>query len=160
MSSHALYTSLLRPPVLHILRAAGFHATRPAVLDTLVDLAARYLALLAASTASHTVLNHNDSTPTVVDVRMALQDVGALRPQISTIEEQFRGEEDMRGMKAFVQWMEGEGNKEIRRIAGLVGTEGEVVDVEAVEEKEDFLSGNFLNRGLSVAHITNTYVQP
>ena len=160
MSSHALYSSLLRPPVLHILRAAGFHATRPAVLDTLVDLAARYLALLATTTASHTILNHNDSTPTIVDVRMALQDVGALTPQISIMEEQSRGEEDMRGMKAFIHWMEGEGNKEIRRIAGLAGAEGEVVDIEAVEEKEDFLSGNFLTRGLSVALMTNTCVQP
>ena len=157
MSSQALYTSLLRPPVLHILRAAGFHATRPAVLDTLVDLAARYLTLLATTTASHAIINHNDPTPTIMDVRMALQDVGALRPQISIMEEQYRGEEDMRGMEAFIQWMEGEGHQEIRRIAGLAGVDGEVVDVEAVE-KEDFLSGEFLTPKLSAAQgLTPTY---
>ena len=144
MSSHSLYTSLLRPPVLHILRAAGFHATRPAVLDTLVDLAARYLALLAKTTVSHAILNHNDSTPSIMDVRMALQDVGALRPQISDMEEQFRDEEDVRGVEAFISWMEGEGNKEIRRIAGFAASEGEVVEVEAVEEKEDFLTGELI----------------
>lgn len=157
MSSHALYTSLLRPPVLHILRAAGFHATRPAVLDTLVDLAARYLALLATTTASHAIINRNDPTPTVMDVRMALQDVGALRPQVSIMEEQCRGEEDMRGIELFIAWMKGEGNTEIRRIAGLAREEGEVVDVEAMGEKEDFLTGNFLTQDLSVKQISNPY---
>jgi len=42
---------LLRPAIIHILRAAGFHSTRPSVLDTLTDLAARYLSLLAQRTA-------------------------------------------------------------------------------------------------------------
>lgn len=140
MSSHALYTSLLRPPVLHILRAAGFQSTKPAVLDTLVDLAARYLVLLANTTASHALINHNDLTPTITDVRMALQDVGALRPQRSVMEEQCRGEEDLRGVEAFLNWIMGDVNKEIRRIAGLA-TEGEVVDVNVLGENEDFLAG-------------------
>ena len=144
MSSHALYTSLLRLPVLHILRAAGFHATRPAVLDTLVDLAARYLTLLAANTASHATLNHNDVTPTIMDIRMALQDVGALWPQVSVMEEQSRGEEDMRGMQAFIEWMEGDVNREMRRIAGLGKAEGEVLGVGATAENQDFLTGKFL----------------
>ena len=141
MSCHDLYTSLLRPPILHILRAAGFHATRPAVLDTLVDLAARYLALLASTAASHASINHNDLTPTITDVRMALYDVGALRPQISIMEEQSRGEEDLRGVEAFIEWVMGEGNKEIRRIAGLAAMEGEAAEVEALVDREDFLTG-------------------
>ncbi|MCJ1231313.1 hypothetical protein MMC12_007990 [Toensbergia leucococca] len=140
MSCHDLYTSLLRPPILHILRAAGFHATRPAVLDTLVDLAARYLALLASTAASHASINHNDLTPTITDVRMALYDVGALRPQISIMEEQSRGEEDLRGVEAFIEWVMGEGNKEIRRIAGLAAMEGEAAEVEALVDREDFLT--------------------
>ena len=144
MSSHALYTSLLRLPVLHILRAAGFHATRPAVLDTLVDLAARYLAILATSTASHATVHQNDVTPTIMDVRMALQDVGALRPQISIMEEQCRGEEDMRGVQSFLDWIAGDINMEIRRIAGLGKAEGEVLGVEAVTENQDFLTGKVL----------------
>ena len=141
MSSHPLYNSLLRPPILHILRAAGFHATRPAVLDTLVDLTSRYLILLAQKTADHSILNHNEITPTIMDVRLALQDVGAFHPQISIMEEQCRGEEDTRGLEMFLKWMQGDGNREIRRIAGLAPSEGEVVALEAGEEREDFLSG-------------------
>lgn len=150
MSSHALYTSLLRPPVLHILRAAGFQSTKPAVLDTLVDLTARYLVLLANTTASHALINHNDLTPTITDVRMALQDVGALRPQRSAMEEQCRGEEDLRGVDSFLKWMIGDVNKEIRRIAGLAATEGDMVDVDVLGENEDFLTGRRFPYALAV----------
>lgn len=141
MAPNILQNSLLRPPILHILRAAGFHATRPAALDALVDIASRYLCLMASKTATHAFINHNDFTPTVTDVRMALEDVGALRPQLGSMEEQCIGEEDTRGMDAFLKWMTGEENKEIRRIAALLGTDGEV-DVEADVEKEDFLTGD------------------
>lgn len=141
MSSNGLYTSLLRPPVLHILRAAGFHATKPAVLDTLVDLAARYLALLASKAAAHSQENHNDLILTITDVRMALHDVGALWPQKSAMEEHTTGEEDMRGVEAFVKWMKGEEHREIRRIAGLVETDASIAGIDGPAEKEDFLSG-------------------
>ena len=136
---NAIHTSLLRPPILHILRAAGFQATRPAVLDTLVDLTSRYLTILASSTASHALSNHNTLDPTITDVRLALQDCGALYPQRSAMEEQALGEEDLRGVERFIEWMTGDANKEIRRVAGLAseeiapGTEGEL--------KEDFLAG-------------------
>ncbi|MCJ1474267.1 hypothetical protein MMC13_002925 [Lambiella insularis] len=139
MSSDVLHVSILRPSVLHILRAAGFHATRPAALETLVDLASRYLTLLAKQTASHAFTNHNEAVPTIMDVRMALQDVGALRPQIGSMEEQSVGGEDTRGMEGFLRWMSGDENREIRRVAGMIGTEGEV-DVEASNEREDFLT--------------------
>ena len=141
MSTQALYSSLLRPPILHVLRAAGFHAIRPAVLDTLVDLTSRYLILLAEKTAMHAFSNHNELVPEIMDVRMALQDVGAFGSQMSIMEEQSKGEEDMRGVYAFLKWIEGEGNREIRRIAGLAASEGEVVGLEAPEGKEDFLAG-------------------
>ncbi|KAL8743263.1 MAG: hypothetical protein Q9190_004363 [Brigantiaea leucoxantha] len=127
MSSHALYTSLLRLPIIHILRAAGFHATRPAVLDTLVDLAARYLTVLASQTAAHAYTNHNELSPTITDVRMALQDVGALWPQKTLLEEDIAGQEDMRGIEEFLAWMTGEEHREIRRIAGLEETEAGIV---------------------------------
>ena len=39
---------------------------------------------------------------------------------MSTMEEQVRGEEDLRGIDAFVSWCTGPGALEIRRIAGLV----------------------------------------
>ncbi|KAL8965666.1 MAG: hypothetical protein Q9183_003745 [Haloplaca sp. 2 TL-2023] len=141
MSSNALYTSLLRPPILHILRAAGFHAAKPAVIDTLVDLAARYLTLVASKAAAHSQENHNDLVLTTTDMRMALQDVGALWPQKTAMEEHITGQEDLRGIEAFVKWMEGEEHQEIRRIAKLEDTEVPVAGTEGSAEKEDFLSG-------------------
>ncbi|KAI9876805.1 MAG: hypothetical protein M1830_005679 [Pleopsidium flavum] len=140
MSTHTLYSSLLRPPILHILRAAGFHGTRPAVLDTLVDLTARYIMLLGSVTASNAYSNHNDACPDITDLHMALQDVGALPPQMDPTEESWNGEEDLRGLEAFLDWMKGDGNMEIRRIAGLAPTEGEVIDVETLGQKEDYLT--------------------
>ena len=149
MSPNALQDSLLRPSILHILRAAGFHATRPAALDTLVDLASRYIVLLASQTADHAFTNHNDVIPTVVDFRMALQDVGALRPQIGVMEEQSRGEEDTRGMDAFLKWMTGDESREIRRIAGMAVSDGEV-DIGIGDEREDFLTGESYYGGLQI----------
>ncbi|PGH08473.1 hypothetical protein AJ80_07872 [Polytolypa hystricis UAMH7299] len=140
MSAHGLYHTLLRPPVLQILRAAGFHSSRPAVIDTLTDLAARYLVLLAESTVAHATNNHeHDPTPDLHDVLMALQDAGALRPQMTATEEIWRGEEDMRGLEAFAAWFSGPANKEIRRVAGFIAGEGEVMDEDSLE-KEDYLN--------------------
>ena len=126
-----LYRQLLRPPILHILRAVGFTRTRPAVLETLLDLTSRYLTLLAYQTARHASLHESAdetspvSTPsvTITDIRMALQDVGALHPSVGELEEQLRGdgtgEEDMRGIDNFISWCHGDLNAEIRRVAGM-----------------------------------------
>ncbi|EER36996.1 bromodomain-containing protein [Histoplasma capsulatum H143] len=96
MSAPNLYHTLLRPPVIQILRAAGFHSASPAVIDTVTDLAARYLILLVSLTSDHANNSHDEtSIPNLHDVIMALQDVGALRPQMSFSEETLRGEEDM-----------------------------------------------------------------
>ena len=139
--SQNLHNTLLRPAILQILRAAGFNYTKPAVLDTVTDLAARYLLLLASRTAEHAFNNHNDYIPDVKDVRLALQDVGMLRPQMSSLEEAKRGKEDLRGVEAFIQWAQGPANKEIRRIAGLLGGETETVNVDGSEVNEDYLTG-------------------
>ncbi|KAK4692563.1 hypothetical protein P7C71_g4668, partial [Lecanoromycetidae sp. Uapishka_2] len=137
-SSGQFHPSLLRPPIIHVLRAAGFTATRPSVLDTLTDLTSRYLTILSAHTARHARLRSEsgadplfDGTDavTVTDVRMAMQDAGALFPQMSEMEEQIQGEEDMRGMEAFLAWTTGDVNKEIRRIAGLVPEEAGTIDL-------------------------------
>jgi transcription initiation factor TFIID subunit 3 len=135
-----MYLALLRPPVLHILRAAGFHAARPAALDSMVDLAARYLLLVAQKTSEMSQVTHNGGGPTVTDVRLALEDVGAFRPQISDIEAHQYGDDDLRGIEAFVNWVTGSANQEIRRIAGLVAT-GDMPEVDQAQEKEDYLSG-------------------
>ena len=71
---------------------------------------------------------------------MALEDAGALTPQISSAEEQQFFDDDLRGLQALEAWLDGDVHKEIRRIAGLEATSGEVnLDVEG--EREDFLSG-------------------
>lgn len=134
-------------PIIHILRAAGFHSTRPSVLDTLVNIAERYLLLLAETTLKHALDNHNDNIPTVTDVRLALAECGALVPLMSSAEEDWtekfrrdmadyddmkhgdtrrtgeinrRAQEDTADIQAFIQWIMGEQNKEIRRIAGVL----------------------------------------
>lgn len=118
----ALHHSLLRPCILHILRAAGYHSTRNAVLDTLTDLAARYMYALAESTMTHAAVNHTefDST-TIQDVRMALQDCGAFAPEKIMEVEEWEDEEDMRGLEEFMAWITGKVNKEIRRVASEAG---------------------------------------
>ncbi|OAG36047.1 hypothetical protein AYO21_09765 [Fonsecaea monophora] len=151
MTSADLHTALLRPAVLQILRAAGFSAARPVVIDTVTDLAARYLLLLASSTAQNAFNTHNTFVPTIQDVRLALTQAGALVPQMNTVEESVRGDveimegvwvpfEDLRGVEAFVNWAHGPVNKEIRRIAGF----GDDVNVEEIaaglDEQEDYVS--------------------
>lgn len=140
MSSQNLHNALLRPPIVQILRAAGFHATRPSVLDTLTDLVANYLMILASSATAHAANSHpGDPVPVLEDIYQALQDVGALRPQLRDWEEDWQGEEDTRGLDAFLGWFSGSANREIRRIAGFVPSEGDMIDPESLE-KEDFLT--------------------
>lgn len=79
--------------------------------------------ILAQSTAAHADLNHADLDITISDVRMAMQDCGALMPEKAIEEQEFYGEEDMRGVEGFLAWAMGEGNKEIRRIALADGGE-------------------------------------
>lgn len=166
--SHDLYRALLRPFVIHTLRAAGYHGTRPSVLDTLVNITERYLILLASTTAKHALNGHNDSIPTVNDVRMALQECGAIIPLESSAEEAWaetlrrpieeygemdggarraqavkrkREEEDVREIRQFLRWFDGAQHTEIKRIAGMVSEAGSaVVGVGGgVAKEEDFL---------------------
>jgi hypothetical protein len=131
MPPQSIYHALLRPCVLQILRATGYHSTKPAVLDSLTDLAARYLFLLCAKTATHTAENDfsGEGQPTVMDVRMALQDVGALNPERLFAEQLFLDEEDVRGVEDFVDWFRGPRNKSIMELArGDGGGEAELTD--------------------------------
>jgi transcription initiation factor TFIID subunit 3 len=150
MSSTRLQNALMRPAVLQILRAAGFHNTSGATLDVVTDLAIRYLSLLASTTAQYAFNNHNDYIPTIQDVRMALTEVGALRPQMSVLEERAKGAvnadrhdaafEDMRGVDGFVNWAKGSTNREIRRIAGHASGPGDVVEVGILDDTEDYVT--------------------
>lgn len=140
MSGHHLHNALLRPPIIQILRAQGFHSTRPSVLESLADLTGRYLMILASSTAAHAANAHpDDPSPVLEDIYQALQDAGALRPQLREWEEDWEGDEDLRGLESLLGWITGPAHREIRRIAGFVPSEGDTVDPDAIE-KEDFLT--------------------
>lgn len=126
--------SLLRPCVLHILRAAGYQGTRPSVLDTITDLAARYILVLAQSAAAHAA-DDDEAEISVVDVRLAMQECGALLPE-KVIEDQifdWNEPEDTRGVDGFIAWAMGPENREIRRVA-LESADG---------SKDDYLAGLF-----------------
>jgi transcription initiation factor TFIID subunit 3 len=135
---HSLFHALLRPAVLQILRAAGFHSAKTSVLDSVTDLAARYFFNLCELTAFYTAHNSalgedgtvTDLTPTVVEVRMALQRAGVLLPERFEMEQEFMGEEDMRGVEDFMAWAEGPVNREIKRIA-----------LDGNDEADDYLNG-------------------
>jgi transcription initiation factor TFIID subunit 3 len=128
---HSLHHSLLRPCVLHILRAAGYHSTRPSVLDAFTDLAARYMYMLAEATVNHAAVNQSEMDISIRDVRMAMQDCAVLAPEKVMEDQQFDGEEDTRGVDAFIAWAMGKSNEEIRRVA-LEGSDG---------LQEDYLAG-------------------
>ncbi|KAF2636089.1 bromodomain associated domain-containing protein [Massarina eburnea CBS 473.64] len=165
MSTHDLFLTLLRPAVLHILRASGFQGAKPSVVDTLVDLTARYMTLLASRTAYNAYSNHNELEPDVSDVRMAMQDCGLLIPAMTAGEELWseilrkpleeydedsgarakeekrRDADDTADVTAFIDWVKGDQNKEIRRIAGVLKqpqpTAAEQLDA---VELEDYMS--------------------
>jgi transcription initiation factor TFIID subunit 3 len=165
MSTNDLFHALLRPAVLHILRASGFNGAKPSVVDTLVDLTARYLTLLASRTAYNAYSNHNDLTPDISDVRMAMQDCGLLVPSMTAAEEIWkeilrkpleeydeesgarakeekrRDADDTVDVTAFIDWVKGEQHKEIRRVAGVL-KQPQLTAAEQLDtvEMEDYLS--------------------
>ena len=151
MTSNSLHQSLLQPAVLQIVRSAGFNSAKPLAIDTLTDLATRYLVLLATSTIQNSLRIHNTSVPTVQDVRLAFSENGGLYPQMTPDEEARKpdvmvaGEwmpfEDLRGVDGFIDWAHGSVNKEIRRIAGFSGDELNVDQIAAgTDEKVDYLT--------------------
>lgn len=167
MSSQQLHSSLLRTPIAQILRATGFHSTKPSVLDVLVDITERHLLLLANTTAAHAYLNHNSPVPTVTDVRMALTDCGMLNSALGGAEEEWkerfrrpyeefedlpygqvrrekemkrREDEDTKDVREFVNWITGDRNKEIRRVAGLQIEAGTGVGGDMQAVAEDYLT--------------------
>ncbi|KAH7124032.1 hypothetical protein B0J11DRAFT_507066 [Dendryphion nanum] len=163
-SSNDLFITLLRPAVLHILRAAGFHSAKQSVIDCLTDITVRYLTLLAHRTAYNAYSNHNDLVPDVTDVRMAMQDCGLLVPTLTGTEELWReilrkpldiydedtgsrakelkrrDAEDTVDVTEFIDWVKGDTNKEINRIAGLaISPSATTEELDAVE-LEDYLT--------------------
>lgn len=146
--AHDLHRALLRPAIIHILRAAGFHSTKPSVLDTLINIAERHILLLASTTAQYAMLSHNDMISTVSDVRMALAACGIMHPLTDSSEEAWkermrkplaeiadvpqggrqrvaaqkrkRDEEDTRDVREFTRWFDSTQHREARRVAGMI----------------------------------------
>lgn len=131
-----LFHAFLRPSILQILRATGYHGSSPAVLDAMTDLAARYLSLLCEKTADRAAHHYGDASDfTLLEIRLALQEVGALLPERAPAEQDWRDEEDTRGVEEFVGWFEGQRMKEIMEFAK---GDGEV-------DETDYLNGRFLS---------------
>lgn len=142
-----IHHALLRPAILQILRAQGYYSSTAGTVDALTELAGSYISAIAQQTAHRAALNNELSlSPTIVDVRMGLEDCGALCPQRDFSVQELRGEEDTRGVDEFIRWAKGRKNQRIRKVAGLhrpvvVGEEGE-----AEEEREtDYLSGRLMS---------------
>ncbi|CAJ0546165.1 Ff.00g096380.m01.CDS01 [Fusarium sp. VM40] len=156
----SLFHALLRPSMLQILRSTGYHSTRPAVLDSLTDLAARYLSLLCQGTAEHAAHNQGDSADfTIADIRMALQDAGALMPERVPAEETWRGEEDLRGVEEFITWFAGQRMKEMMEVGSGDGETDATDYLNALKKKhsktgEDAkYNGTILGRGHDTGEI-------
>ena len=154
--------ALLRPAVIQILRASGFHSATPGALDALTEILARYLALLAARAAARARDNHGSATPDVTDARMAMVDCGLLTPAATATQEvwleilrapldevplrnglrdvqaDMRRREDTGEIEEFVAWARGPENVELRRIAGLAR---DATATEPVERAPDYLTG-------------------
>ncbi|KAF2400328.1 hypothetical protein EJ06DRAFT_477430 [Trichodelitschia bisporula] len=154
-SLDAFHLALLRPAILQILRAAGFHAARPSVIDAVTEMAAKYMMALGERTARYADLTANINTPDVRDARLALTDVGQMIPFTTATEEIFkemtrvpldeiretgerrvreqrrRDDEDTADVRAFAGWFDGPTFKEIGRIARVEGEE---------ERKEDYVT--------------------
>lgn len=61
---------------------------------------------------------HNDHVePSIVDVRLAMEDCGVILPEMVFEEQEWRGTEDTRGVDEFILWCASAKNREIKRIA-------------------------------------------
>jgi transcription initiation factor TFIID subunit 3 len=124
----AFFHALMRPAILQTLRSTGYHSAKPSVIDSLTDIAARYLFALCEKTASHAIHNQGEAGDfTIGDVRLALQEMGALQPERPTIEQDWSGEEDTRGVDEFIEWFSGQRMTELMEM-GIGDGEGDATD--------------------------------
>ncbi|KAI1504466.1 hypothetical protein F5X99DRAFT_41965 [Biscogniauxia marginata] len=131
LTASEIHHALLRPAILQILRAQGYYSSTPGTVDAVTELAGNYLGAIARRAALHAALNdrsgsssRNNSqagpaSPSLTDVRLALEDCGALWPERDFVTQELRGEEDTRGVDEFVRWATGRKNQRIRKVAGL-----------------------------------------
>ncbi len=55
------------------------------------------------------------------------------------IEEQSRGEENIKGINNFLNWAKGESWNEIRRITGIISIKDKILNVEGLKGDKDIL---------------------
>ncbi|KAI2618374.1 hypothetical protein GGR54DRAFT_152254 [Hypoxylon sp. NC1633] len=132
------HQALLQPAICQILRASGFHSTSRTAMDTLTDMAARYMYKISKDTAFWA--SHNNPCgpwPSITDVRLALEDNGALSPVQDWAEFTNTGIEDTTGVDDFIEWVKGKQNARIRKVAGLEKQAAGDVGEEGVEGERD-----------------------
>ncbi|KOS16938.1 Transcription initiation factor TFIID subunit 3 [Escovopsis weberi] len=141
-SPSSIFHAFLRPSILQILRATGYHSTRPSVLDSLTDLAARYLLLLCEKTAGNALNNHGDPGDfDVVDIRLALQEVGALPPEKVSLGKPSRKFQEQRSGSEGQDEEDGEEEEEAEEEEEEEEEEDEHEDLRGVEEFIQWFSG-------------------
>ncbi|KAJ2905361.1 hypothetical protein MKZ38_005660 [Zalerion maritima] len=116
----SVFHSLLRPCVIQILRASGYHATKPTVIDFLTELTSKYLFMLCESTAQHASTHSPDASPNIVDILDAFEDCAFIPPRpLPSLE---NGQDDsqdldLSGFDDLLTWLNDPKYSEIRRIA-------------------------------------------
>ncbi|KAI0890649.1 uncharacterized protein GGS22DRAFT_151501 [Annulohypoxylon maeteangense] len=140
-----IHHALLRPVILQIMRAQGYHSSTPATVDAFTSLTVKYMMAISRQTAQYANVMDEDGVscvPDIVDVRMALEDCGALKPEKDFTEQLFAGQEDTRGVDNFIEWATGPKNLRIRKVAGLDKPTVGDTEMEGAEElrETDYLS--------------------
>lgn len=140
------FHALLRPAILQILRAQGYYACSPAVIDNVTELAGRHLTELADRTARFMETNSEATLqPTISDVRMAMEQCGVFTQTRMHTSQVWAGEEDMKGVEDFISWAEGPKNAKIRRVAQAISEPTGLEDADATEEPaNNYLAGKSL----------------
>ncbi|KAI0896951.1 hypothetical protein F4806DRAFT_415701 [Annulohypoxylon nitens] len=145
LNAYELHHALLRPVVLQIMRAQGYHSSTPATVDAFTSLVAKYMMTISHRVAKIAVSRDENGIsciPDITDVRMALEDCGAFMPNKEFTEQIYYGKEDTRGVDSFIQWAMGPKNARIRKVAGLDKPTAGVPEIEGAEEPKetDYLS--------------------
>ncbi|KAK8056130.1 hypothetical protein PG993_001357 [Apiospora rasikravindrae] len=129
------FHALLRPAILQILRAQGYYACSPAVLDNVTELAGRHLTELADRTARFMETNSEATLqPTLSDARMAMEQCGVFAPTRLHTAQVWTDDEDTSGVEDFISWAEGPKNAKIRKVAQAISEPTGLEDADAAEE--------------------------
>ncbi|KAK8088927.1 hypothetical protein PG997_003888 [Apiospora hydei] len=144
------FHALLRPAILQILRAQGYYACSPAVLDNVTELAGRHLTELADHTARFMETNSEATLqPTLSDARMAMEQCGVFAPTRLHTAQVWTDEEDTSGVEDFISWAQGPKNAKIRKVAQAISEPTGLEDADAAEEPA--------NNYLAVANIARPH---